>query len=98
MLGKNPISSPQITPHKLALSHGAGSVSAQLTVLGRRLPTLSSIPDDSEQKLLEEPSELHFLLFSLNSVGGATRCVYTHIHTNTHKLLESPSGLILKEL
>lgn len=50
VLGKYPFSSPQITPHKLLLNHGAGSLSVQLTVLGTRLPTLASTPDKSDQE------------------------------------------------
>lgn len=60
---RTPFSSPHITRRKLPVNQGAGSVSAQLPVLGRRLSTLSSSPDDSEQKLLEEPPELHFFFF-----------------------------------
>lgn len=52
VLGKYSFSSPHITPHKLPLNHGAGTLSAQLTVLGRKLPTLASTPDKSDQELL----------------------------------------------
>lgn len=76
-LGKNPSSSPQITPHKLPLNHGAGSVNAQLTALGRSLPTLANTPSKSEPNLPQESPELHFLLLPLNGVGVATRCVYS---------------------
>lgn len=57
ILGEYPFSNPKITPHKLPLNHGTGS---EYTV-DSRLPTLASTPDKSDQELLQEPPEIHFL-------------------------------------